>query len=184
MTNRGNPLCHIQRIDKDENNTHCWQVLIERNGQLYRRFFTDNVYGGKDRSLQEAIAHRDACLEKFEDSIPDYIVALRNQKRRNNKSGIVGVHRAIIYTRAGTPSPYWIAAWHDINGKTRLRRFSVNRHGEEGAKHLACRAREDAMEDLKKILAVRKEEGAFRIVEISQSQSYSKVQAEEPQLGS
>lgn len=60
----------------------------------------------------------------------------------NNTSGIVGVQ--CRYTHKGKYKT-WDACWKDENGTDRVKSFSVNKYGEEGAKRLAIEARESAI---------------------------------------
>lgn len=56
---------NISRIDQKEKNTYGWFVRIRRDGKQISKFFSDGKYGGKDESLQKAIAHRDAILDEW-----------------------------------------------------------------------------------------------------------------------
>jgi len=59
---------HINRVDRDINSTYCWKVQVRRNNQVSERNFSDGVFGGKKKSLQAAIAWRDAILLELDTS--------------------------------------------------------------------------------------------------------------------
>lgn len=62
----------------------------------------------------------------------------RNQrKRKDNDSGIVGVHKA----RKGK-FEYWTAQWNDMNSKRCGKQFNITTHGDELAFFMACEYRE------------------------------------------
>ena len=68
----------------------------------------------------------------------------RNSKfRSNNTSGIHGVGK---YARRS--GQVWMAQWQDADGKPKQASFSVSKYGNEGAKCLAIKARQDAIDKL------------------------------------
>ena len=57
---------HIIRVDRDVSRTYCWKVQVRRKNQVFGRSFSDGTYGGKRKSLQAAIAWRDAILTEVQ----------------------------------------------------------------------------------------------------------------------
>ncbi len=146
MGAENNPTRCIQRIDKGH---YAWRVVLSFMNQPFRQTFTDSVYGGKEQSLAAAMAWRDE--KEAAVSIVDLEVWNRDRTRASNKSGVVGVYRHInVKKRKNGPVmfPQWIGYWQNANGKRSLRSFNVNKYGEEGAKQLAIRARQEGMEDV------------------------------------
>ena len=63
---------------------------------------------------------------------------MKNKKRdSNNTSGITGVTRTDKVRPSGKVDSYWIAQWHDENGKQLRKSFPISKHGEDQAKQLA-----------------------------------------------
>ena len=127
---------HIKRVDTDYNRTHAWVAQVMRQGQTVIKMFTDGVCGGKAKALAQAkawLAQMITPLAEFDNQM-----WRRNIKRRNNKSGIVGVHRMV---RSESGVACWIASWTDENGISRSRKFSTRVWGERGAKQKAVELR-------------------------------------------
>ena len=64
---------------------------------------------------------------------------MRTIKRRNNKSGIVGVSRMV---RRDSGIATWMASWTDSTGRNRTRKFSTRLWGERTAKRMAIDERQ------------------------------------------
>jgi len=146
------PMRNIQRVDKGH---HSWRVVMARKHQHLRQFFTDSVYGSKELALAAAVAWRDQ--KEAELSGVDYVVWQREWMRAHNKSGFVGVYRHINTKKRGeriVQQAQWMAYWQTIDGK-RSRSFNVSKYGEEGAKQLAVRARQEGMEDVARQLRIK-----------------------------
>ncbi len=147
-----NPMRNIQRVDKGH---HAWRVVMARQHEHLRQHFTDSVYGGKDQALAAAVAWRDQ--KETELSGVDYVVWQRDWMRAHNKSGFVGVYRNINTKKRGeriVQQAQWMAYWKNIDGKRCVRSFNVSKYGEEGAKQLAVRARQEGMEDFARQLRI------------------------------
>lgn len=138
----------IRRIDNERTRTHSWHVAIRSRNQAVTRHFSDSVHGGKRKALQAAIAFRDEMLAQLRDA--DYSKWLR-RKRGNNTSGIVGVARYVNVSQTQEHPqeyPYWQAFWRDRDGKRHTRTFSVLKYGERGARQMAIKARQTAVQEL------------------------------------
>jgi AP2 domain len=143
---------HIVRVDKDANSTWSWKVTLKRRKKYIHKYFTDTVHGGKKQALVAAKAWRDRLMAEISDA--DYVVWRRNRMQGRNQSGVVGVGR-YIKRDTGRERPYWQAFWHDADGNRQTCQFGVLKHGERGAKALACAARLKAMEEVRKELIRR-----------------------------
>jgi AP2 domain len=102
----------------------------------------------RNEALVAALAYRDAVLAKAE---PMSRVEYSRIVRKSNRSGIPGVCRITIRSRAGTAEyPYWLAFWPDpeVARKSKRAKFSIFEHGEEQAKRLAIRARKAGLKQL------------------------------------
>ncbi len=139
---------HIYRVDDVKSRTHSWLVTVQRRGRIYHRHFTDGIYGGKRKALDEAKAYRDSLIAH----LPPFTRLERcNIKRKNNRSGISGVTRIDGVTVSRGRSyhrRYWLAQWPIGNGKAQMKKFSIKQYGEQGAFRLAVRARREALKSL------------------------------------
>jgi hypothetical protein len=155
--NKDNPLRYIFRLDGGEGGTHAWLFYISRKKERVHKYFTDVVYGGQKKALQAALLYREKYLKTF--AIDDYTVWRRNIKRRRNTSGIVGVGRYGIRAKSGRLLMVWQATWTNADNKKKARSFSVSLYGEEKAKELACKVRDEGMKEVERILATRRKIG-------------------------
>lgn len=150
------PPRNITRLDHHAKRDHAWIVTLCRKWKIVVKRFSDGVYGGKKEALKAAVEYRDSILAK--DKPFDHQIWIRTRLRKNNKSGIPGVHR---YEVVGNPDTgnvreYWVAAWTDEYGATRQRKFSVTRYGEKEAKRLAMAEREYQLERVCNINVARR----------------------------
>lgn len=130
---------NIRRIDNDENHTHAWLVRVQRMSHLAVKMFSDSVHGGRRASLAAAQAWRQEQACEDAQTLYDQGIWRRSIKRRNNRSGIVGVSRMV---RSDSGVANWVASWTDEEGRNRSRKFSTRVHGERGAKQMAIEERE------------------------------------------
>lgn len=143
----------ISRVDNEISRTHGWLVTIQRRGVIYRKHFSDGVFGGRQRSFDAAKGYRDEVIAKHR---PFTLREYSNIVKKNNRSGVVGVCRYCASETRNLPEEqqrwFWVASWPLPSGQRKRVKFSVNKYGEEGAFKLALKARREAM---------RKLEGAF-----------------------
>jgi hypothetical protein len=132
----------ISRIDDDEYRTHAWRVSLRRRHILHVKNFADKKCGGKRKALLLAQAYRDELIREIAPLSRKEFSGIR---RRNNRTGVVGVCRySKKYTlKNGTVrySWYWEAIWPTTPAKSKVVRFSVNKFGEAGAFNRARSAR-------------------------------------------
>jgi hypothetical protein len=127
-----------------------WHVNVKRGNQPLTRHFGDSTFGGHANALAAARAWRDEMMRKV--SVPDYVVWRRDIVKSHNTSGIVGVHRNVVRTRSKgklVETSYWTGCWTTLDGKTRARAFNIAKYGEEQAKLLAARFREEGMREVR-----------------------------------
>ncbi len=140
------PIYGVTRVDNEISRTHGWLVTIQRRGTIFRRQFSDGILGGKAKSLAAAKAWRDEIVARHPPlSKREHAEILK----KNNKSGVVGVCRyCASETRLKSPQEkrwFWVASWVLPDGRAKRVKFSVNKHGEEGAFKLAVKARRGAI---------------------------------------
>lgn len=139
---------YISRVDHQASHTHCWRVTIQRQTHIYREEFSDGRYGGCQQALDAAETYRDATLQAHPPfSKPNYCAIVK----KNNRSGISGLTRVDRWElRRGrrVHRLCWEVQWPIGNGRSRHRKFSIRKYGEEGAYQLALAARETALHAL------------------------------------
>lgn len=112
------------------------------------RNFSDNRHGGSEQAHQAAQLYRDALILAHPSlSKPAYCAILK----KNNRSGISGlarVDRVEVFRGKHQHKLFWEAQRPIGNGRSRHRKFSILKYGEEGAYQLARAARETALHAL------------------------------------
>ncbi len=151
MSNNGTSkaMYGISRIDDPDYRTHTWRVSLRRRGERFVKNFPDKKFGGKRPALLAAKAHRDQLLaEQPPLSRKEFATA----KRRHNKTGITGV---CTFSKSWTLKDgtvretwYWEANWPTAPGENAHKSFSVTRYGEDVARQMAIRAREEGLRQL------------------------------------
>jgi len=123
-----------------------WKVGFEYKEYFIHRIIWVLTYGSIDPAL--VIDHNDG--NPFNNKISNLSLKTvadnsRNQhKFRSNTTGITGV--TLFKNKQGHLK--YIAHWQGIDGKRKLKHFSVNKFGEETAKALAIAYREDQIQRL------------------------------------
>lgn len=139
---------HIYRIDSAKSRTHSWLVTVQRRGRIYQQHFADVVYGGKQKARHAAQVYRDSLIASLRPLTRPERCRI---KKKNNRSGVSGVtkidtwehDRGRRYHRR-----YWLAQWPIGGGKAKMKKFSITRYGEQGARQRALRARQEALKSL------------------------------------
>jgi len=143
------PIYGITRVDNDVSRTHGWLVTIQRRSEIFRRQFSDGVHGGKLRALAAAKAFRDEVVAQNPPLTRREHAEIR---KKNNKSGVVGVCRyCASETRDRPPAErrwFWVASWVPPGERAKRVKFSVNKYGEEGAFKMAVKARRAALRQM------------------------------------
>ena len=143
------PIYGVTRVDNEGSRTHGWLVTIQRRGVIFRKQFSDGVFGGKSRSLAAAKAYRDGIVAQHPPLTKREHAEIL---KKNNKSGVVGVCRYCASTGSGkAPAEQrwlWVASWVLPDGRVRRAKFSVNKYGDEGAFRQAVKARRRALRQM------------------------------------
>jgi hypothetical protein len=135
-----------------------YMVQVRRNGHRESRCFTVSTYGGRRKALQAATEWRVTYLA--------HLPPKRRSRRkpmtkapRTSRSGILGVfhHKGRrSYVAANGKRYYFSEEFWQATARTaqgaRHRRFSVRKHGFEGAKRLAIAARKDMEREFQALL--------------------------------
>jgi len=139
----------ISRVDNEASRTHGWLVTIQRRGVIYRKHFSDGVFGGKRKAFAQAKAYRDEVIAAHPPlSMQEY----SSIRKKNNRSGVVGVCRYCASETRDLPEDkqrwFWVASWPLPDGRRKRVKFSVKKYGEDGAFQRALDARNDALRKL------------------------------------
>jgi len=113
-----------------------WKVNIKRREVNYFKRFAFSIYGGEASALLRAQAWRDDIVRMHP---PLARAAAANQMRRNNTSGIPGVHRHVGSEGQVTG---WTARTYLGPGQIVQKYFRVGRYGAAQAKTLAMAERQ------------------------------------------
>jgi hypothetical protein len=133
---------------------------VTRRGHNYPAYFSDAVWGGRDKALVTARRWRDDLLQRSE---PDTRVRERAPRGSRSATGIVGVTLE-TYEVGGRIYERYIAGWPDQKQGTRRRRFSVENYGKARARALAKEARKNGLaENRARLLKSQREEATERL---------------------
>lgn len=139
---------NLRRVDHAASSTHCWRVAVRRRNELIRRDFSDGLHGGREQAFQAALAYRNSIIETHPPfGKPEYCKILK-KSNRSGVSGLKRVDRLELSKGRRMRRLYWEVQWPIENGRSRHRKFSILKYGEEGAYQLALAARETALEGL------------------------------------
>ena len=113
---------------------------------IYRKHFSDGVFGGKQRSFAAAKEYRDEVIAAHPPlSMQEY----SNIVKKNNRSGVVGVCRYCASETRDLPEEkqrwFWVASCPLPDGRRKRVKFSVKKYGEDGAFQMAMDARASAL---------------------------------------
>ena len=115
-------------------------VLIHGNinSELYVNHIDTNPFNNLRENLE-------VCSPAENNRRCSQHIGLKNQK--NNTTGVNGVSHSSSH---GNGREYFIASWHDQDGKKRYKYFSIKKLGRKQAFNLVVQARKDAIENLRK----------------------------------
>jgi hypothetical protein len=109
---------------------------------MHVRNFRDKKCGGRRKALLRARAYRNALIREIPPLSRKEFSAIR---RRNNRTGVVGVCRYakpyVLRNGRVRLAWYWEAIWPTQRGESETVRFSVKKFGEAGAFNRARAAR-------------------------------------------
>lgn len=129
----------VSRIDCPERKTVGWYVRVRLNKVTKSKFISDKVHGGKDAALQKAVECRNQLEKELGKPRTDWIVVGDNPR---NKSGVVGVRRAIKKYKGKDGKIYlnevYQVSWHAGREKRGQTSVSINKYGEQEAFRRAC----------------------------------------------
>lgn len=116
-----------------------WAVQVWCQGKRDSKYFSDRTFGGKEESLSAAIAHRDRLMETFG-------ITSRLHKPNSQHPGVSRTNSDRMANGKLRSDAYWQAYWTSAAGKFEVRRFSVKKLGEEGARQAAIETHSRAIQ--------------------------------------
>lgn len=133
---------NITRFAYESTGFNGWRVSITRFGESFTQYFSDKKCGGAKKSLVKA----EACREWLDQRLNK--AETQTKMKRSAKGHVVGVSRITPPpTRSGKANVVWLASWPE-NGKRRVIKFPVKKHGAKQARQMAVDTRKDAEERL------------------------------------
>ena len=132
---------NLTRFSYESTGFKGWRVSVTRHGEVFTRYYSDKQCGSSKKSMADA----QACLDKFLKALDDTPVVTA---RRQSKGQTVGVSET-TYTNAATGEvkTVWVASWPE-DGRRKVVKFPVQKHGARKAKQMALDARKEAEERL------------------------------------
>lgn len=144
---RPDNLKSISRHDQESKNTHGWYVRVSYLGKTTTKFFADKKLGGKENSLNAAIAWRDETEARIGKPRTDKQV----RSVSITSTGVVGVNHYDTLNR-------YVVTWIKPDGKPGRTTVSIKKYGRKAAFARACKIREEKEAERlapKKRIAVR-----------------------------
>jgi hypothetical protein len=132
----------VSRINCPERKTVGWYVRVRLNQVTKSKFISDKAHGGKEAALEKAIECRNQLERELGKPRTDWVIVGSNPR---NKSGVVGVRRAIKNYKGKDgkiyPNEVYLVSWHAGREKRGQTCVSIKKHGELGAFRRACAIR-------------------------------------------
>lgn len=126
----------------EQGNTRGWWVRVQREGVMFRKLFSDGVFGSPDTALEHAKAYLEEVKQAFPRSRKDY-----SQTKRRGNGPIPGVWKQITKSK-GHEYWCWFATWSPEPGIYKTKRFAVGKWGDTGAMRKAIELRLTELEKM------------------------------------
>lgn len=118
----------ISRMDQPDKGNHGWYVKIRCAGEHHRKYFADNLHGGRDATLTEARKFRDELVASLPKEVQD---RAKRPPRESPKSGVPGIYYA--YRKAGGKEYEGWEVCYQEKGRSKRKWFGIKTHGIEEA---------------------------------------------------
>ena len=139
----------ISRIDCPAKKTVGWYVRVRLGNVTNSKFISDKMYGGKDAALEKAIECRNQMEIEMGKPRTNWVIVGNNSR---NKSGIVGVRRAVKKYRGKDGTVYnnevYEVTWNAGRDKRGQTSVSIRKYGEAGAFRRACAIRRQKEQEM------------------------------------
>ena len=106
----------------DAGSTHGWFLRVYQRGEVYRKFFSDSVFGSGEAALQAAIAHRDVYVREHQIEYLPFFTA----PMKSNTTGVHGVSETFQRTSSGEKIPCFSVFWAPRRNERRTKRFYIH----------------------------------------------------------
>jgi hypothetical protein len=117
-------------------------VRVRLGNVTKSKFISDKAHGGKEAALERAVERRNQLEQELGKPRTDWVVVGENPR---NKSGIVGVRRAVKKYKGKDGKIYlnevYEVSWNAGREKRGRTSVSITKHGEAGAFRRACAIR-------------------------------------------
>lgn len=139
----------VSRIDCPERKTVGWYVRVRLGNVTKSKFISDSKHGGKDAGLLRAVECRNQLERELGKPRTDWVVVGENPR---NKSGIVGVRRAVKKYKGKDGTIYlnevYEVSWNAGREKKGRTSVSIKKYGEASAFRRACAIRRQKEQQL------------------------------------
>jgi len=108
----------------DTGSTHGWFLRVYQRGEVYRKFFSDSVFGSGDAALQAAITHRDEYVREHQIEYLPFFTA----PMKSNTTGVHGVSETFQRTSSGEKIPCFGVFWAPRRNERRTKRFYIHHY--------------------------------------------------------
>lgn len=127
---------YIYRIETGY--TRGWQVRVPGKDS---KLFSDNIYGSRDRALEQARAYRDTLTDTLPGPPGSHLRSEEVNRRRQqalSSTGINGFGIVWLHSRTGELIPYAQMHYRDEHGSIRSRKRSLRLAGTRRAVREIC----------------------------------------------
>ena len=137
---------NISRVDTRA--THGYQVRMRRRRVSFDKFFSDKKFGGKRKALLAARDYRDELAANNRAFSRKETAALKDAPASSGVPGVRLEEKTVVSGEYETTYSFWVAQWSPEPGVRKTRRFSVDKHGDEGAFKKAVNARRRGVREM------------------------------------
>lgn len=132
---------NLTRFSYESTGFKGWRVSVTRHGEVFTRYFSDRQFGSMKKSQEAA----QKCLAAFSTKLDRTEVLTTKRKPTGHQTGVTEI--ISVKPSTGEERTIWVASWPE-DGRRRVVKFPVQKHGARQAKALALKARKDAEERL------------------------------------
>ena len=132
---------NLTRFSYESTGFKGWRVSVTRHGEVFTRYFSDRQAGSMKKSQEAAQKCLVALLSKI-DATP---VVTARRKAAGKQAGVT--EQQLVKPGSKEPKVAWVASWPE-DGRRKVLKFPVAKHGARKAKQLAIEARREAEDRL------------------------------------
>lgn len=128
---------NLTRFSYESTGFKGWRVSVTRHGEVFTRYFSDRQAGSMKKSQEAA----QKCLAAFLAKLDAAPVVSTARKPTGKQTGVT--ENRIVKAGSKEAKVSWIASWPE-DGRRKVVKFPVSKHGARKAKQMAIDARQKA----------------------------------------